>query len=100
MGKGNTPLNFFGDDLKRNLSERLRRVEGQVRGIDKMLQENQPCPQVLNQLSATASALHGVTTLVLRNYLESCVTAAIESGDERRKKVVFDELMEVVKKFG
>ena len=99
--KSNTvSLSFFADDLKSSLSDRLRRIEGQIRGIDRMLQDNQPCPKVLQQLSATSAALHGVSTLVLRNYLESCVAAAIESGDKHRKAAVFDELMNVVRKFG
>ena len=93
-------LTFFNDDLKQNLSSRMKRIEGQVRGINRMLQENQPCPQVLQQLSAVQSALHGVSTLVLRNYLETCVTASIESGDRQRKQAVLDELMDVVKRFG
>lgn len=94
-----TPLTFFNDDLKQNLSERLKRIEGQARGIDKMLQEDKPCPQVLQQLAAVKSALHGVSTMVLRNYLETCVAAAIQSGDLARKDAVMNELMEVVKKF-
>jgi CsoR family transcriptional regulator, copper-sensing transcriptional repressor len=93
-------LPFFAEELKTNLSERLKRIEGQVRGVEKMLQDNQPCPKVLQQMSATIAALNGVSAIVLRNYLESCVTAAVESGDGQRKKVVFDELVEVIKRFG
>lgn len=100
MSKKEINLTFFNNDLKQNLSDRLKRIEGQLRGIDRMLQENQSCPQVLHQLSAAGSALHGVSSIVLRNYLESCVTAAVESGDKQRKETVFNELMEVVKKFG
>ena len=100
MATKSVPLGFFSDDLKGHLSERLKRVEGQVRGVEKMLQENQPCPKVLQQISATVAAMNGVGALVLRNYLENCVTAAIESGDEKRKADVFNELVEVIKKYG
>lgn len=97
---GSLSLAFFGDDLKTNLSDRLKRAEGQIRGIDRMLRENQSCPKILQQLSATSAALNGVSAIVLRNYLERCVTAAIESGDKARKEAVFNELMEVIKRFG
>ena len=95
-----TALTFFDDSLKQSLSDRLKRVEGQIRGIDKMIQENQSCPQVLHQLNATTSALHGVAAIVLRNYLDNCVTAALASGDKQRKQGAIDELMEVLKRFG
>ena len=91
---------YFDRDLKDDLSARLKRIEGQVRGLDKMLQEDQPCPKLLNQFAATQAALQSVSRIVLRNYLENCVTHAIASGDDRRKDAVLDELMDVLKKFG
>lgn len=91
---------YFDREVKQDLSARLKRIEGQVRGLDKMLQEDQPCPKVLNQLAATQAALHSVSRIVLRNYLENCVTTAITSGDARRKDAALDELMDVLKKFG
>jgi DNA-binding FrmR family transcriptional regulator len=93
-------LTFFSEDLKQSLSDRLKRIEGQVRGVERMLQEDQPCAQVLHQVAATQAALHGVSVVVLRNYLEHCVADAIQSGDRRRKDAVLNELMDVVKKFG
>ena len=100
MSKKTNVLAFFADELQRGISGRLKRVEGQIRGIDKMIQENQACPKILHQLNAAASALHGVTEIVLRNYLDNCVTAAIQSGDRQRKDATMNELMEVLKKFG
>jgi DNA-binding FrmR family transcriptional regulator len=91
---------YFDRDLKQDLSARLKRIEGQVRGLDRMLQEDQPCPKVLNQLAASQAALHSVGTIVIRNYLEKCVSSAIAGGDSRRKDAVLDELMDVLKKFG
>jgi DNA-binding FrmR family transcriptional regulator len=91
---------YFDTDLKQNLSDRLKRIEGQVRGIDKMVHTDEPCPKVLNQLAAVQAALRSISTMVLRNYLDNCVTAAITSGDARRKDAVLDELMDVLKKFG
>lgn len=91
---------YYDNDLKEDLSARLKRIEGQVRGLDKMVQASEPCPKVLNQISASVAALRSVSTLVLRNYLENCVTDAIASGDAHRKDAVLDELMEVLKRFG
>ena len=93
-------LVYFDSELKQDISARLKRIEGQVRGIDKMLQEDQSCPKVLNQLAATQAAMQSVSRIVLRNYLENCVTDAIASGDARRKEAVLNELMDVLKKFG
>src|SRR5258706_9845742 len=67
-------LTFFIEDLNKNLSDRLKRVEGQVRGVERMLQEDQPCAQLLHQIPATQAALHGVSVVVLRNYLEPWFT--------------------------
>lgn len=100
MSKKTLDVIYFDDDLKGDVSARLKRIEGQVRGLDGMVQANEPCPKVLNQIAATLAALRSVSTMVLRNYLENCVTDAIASGDARRKDAVLDELMDVLKKFG
>ena len=100
MVKRSVKLAVFGDDLKRGLADRLKRIEGQVRGIDRMIQEDLPCPQVLHQLNAATSALHGVVEIVLRNYLDNCVSVAIESGNRERKDAAINELMAVLKRFG
>lgn len=91
---------YFDDNLKEDLSARLKRIEGQVRGLDKMVQAGDPCPKVLNQIAASLAALRSVSTIVLRNYMENCVTDAIASGDAARKDAALDELMDVLKKFG
>ena len=100
MSKKTLEVIHFDNDLKGDLSARLKRIEGQVRGLDSMMQANEPCPKVLNQIAATLAALRSVSTMVLRNYLENCVTDAIASGDAQRKDAALDELMDVLKKFG
>jgi CsoR family transcriptional regulator, copper-sensing transcriptional repressor len=100
MSKRPLELTFFADDLKTNLDDRLRRVEGQVRGIARMIHEDKPCPDVLHQLNAATAALHGVTGIILRNYLDNCIAAEIQSGDRQRKQAAIDELMMVLKRFG
>lgn len=88
-------LPFFADELREDMKGRLNRVEGQVRGVAKMLDEQRPCMEVLQQLASVQAALKGVTKSVLRNYLERCATDAIRSGDT----AVYDELMDAIVKF-
>lgn len=88
-------LPIFTDVLQRQAKANLSRIEGQIRGIARMVDEQRPCLEVLQQLSAVQAALRGVTKDVLRNYLERCATNAIRSGDE----TVYDELMDVIYKF-
>lgn len=84
------------DAKQRNLS-RLRRIEGQVRGLQKMVEEDRYCADVLTQLSAVQEALRGVGRELLRNHLHHCATAAIRKGGDEAKEV-YDELIELMYK--
>jgi DNA-binding FrmR family transcriptional regulator len=88
-------LVMYDTDREAKLTARLNRVEGQVRGISKMLREQRPCPEVLQQLASIQAALRSVSHDVLRNYLEHCATDAIRSGNE----AVYDEMMETIQRF-
>jgi DNA-binding FrmR family transcriptional regulator len=80
---------------KRELLTRLRRVEGQVRGLQGMVEEGRYCVEILQQISATVQALNGVSKAVLSNYLETCATAAIRSGDPAAAKRVYAEITDL-----
>lgn len=88
-------LPIYSDERQQQLQARLSRIEGQVRGVARMLDEQRPCIEVLQQLASIQAALRGVSKSVLRNYLERCATEAIRSGDD----AVYDELMEAIYKF-
>ncbi len=88
-------LNIFDDELRKGMQDRLSRVEGQVRGVSKMLDEQRPCMDVLQQLASVQAALRGVSKSVLRNYLERGATDAIKSEDPK----AYDELMDAIYKF-
>jgi DNA-binding FrmR family transcriptional regulator len=90
-----TSLPIYEEERQRELQDRLSRIEGQVRGVARMVKEQRPCMAVLQQLASVQAALRGVTKTVLRNYLERCATDAIRSGDT----AVYDELMEAIYKF-
>lgn len=88
-------LPVFEQERAAQLQARMSRIEGQVRGVSRMLGEQRPCIEVLQQLASVQAALKGVTKEVLRNYLERCATDAIKSGDSQ----VYDELMEAIYKY-
>ena len=75
---------------------RLRRIEGQVRGLQKMVEEERYCADVLTQLSSVQEALRGVGRALLHNHLRHCATEAIGSGDPERAEAMYDELMELI----
>ena len=70
---------------KGSIQARLRRIEGQVRGIHKMVEEDRYCIDVLTQVSATRAALEGVALQLLADHTEHCVAEAIQSGDGSQK---------------
>jgi len=80
------------------IGNRLRRIEGQIRGIEKMVTEGRYCVDVLTQTSAAISALHGVEDLVLGTHLSRCVAEAIRSEDGEAKQEKIDELLMIVGK--
>jgi len=88
-------LPIYAPDRQAKLQMRLRRIEGQVRGLGRMLEEQRPCMETLEQLASVQAALRGVGREVLRNYLERCATDAIRLGDAS----VYDELMDAIYKF-
>ena len=81
---------------KKTCGERLSRIEGQVRGISRMIDEDRYCIDVLTQIRAVRAALRGVEDAVLKDHVAHCVEGAIASGDgaEQRRKV--QELLTVL----
>ncbi|NBC30940.1 MAG: metal-sensing transcriptional repressor [Spirochaetes bacterium] len=84
---------------KEKVSARLRRIEGQIAGIRKMVEEDRYCVDILTQTSAVVSALRGVEDLVMQNHLNTCVVDAIRSEDDSEKQEKLDEVMDVIGKF-
>ena len=80
----------------RNLA-RLRRIEGQIRGLHTMVEENRYCADILGQVSAVHEALRAVGRELLRNHLKHCATAAIKAGADSAE-AMYDELVELMYK--
>jgi DNA-binding FrmR family transcriptional regulator len=88
------------DETKAKAQGRLRRIEGQVQGLQRMIAGDAYCVDILLQVSAVQGALEQVQKLLLGRHIESCVTDALRSGSrtERQRKV--GELLEVFSRFG
>lgn len=84
-------------DIKAANLSRLRRVEGQIRGIHKMVEEDRYCADVLGQLSAVHEALRAIGRELIRNHLHHCATHAIRSGGAQAE-AMYDELVELFHK--
>jgi DNA-binding FrmR family transcriptional regulator len=80
----------------RNL-KRLRRIEGQVRGLQKMVDEDRYCADVMTQISSVHEALRSVGRELMRNHLKHCATAAIKAGPAEAEPM-YDELVELLYK--
>ena len=77
----------------------LKRIEGQVRGLQKMVEEDRYCADVLTQISAVHEALRKVGKLLMRNHLEHCVTDALRSGDADAATDAYDEVMDLMYRY-
>lgn len=77
---------------------RLKKIEGQVKGIQKMIEERRYCIDVVLQIGAAESALHKVAEIVLRNHLETCVLKAFRSPDAEERQQKINELISVYSK--
>ena len=92
---------LFGDAMKNDKQktlDRLARLEGQVRGVAKMVEDDRYCMDVLAQTAAIRSALLGVERMVLENHASHCVETAIQSGDPDEQRAKFDELIGLLQK--
>jgi CsoR family transcriptional regulator, copper-sensing transcriptional repressor len=79
--------------LRQTILNRLKSIEGHVRGIERMIEDDQYCIDILNQTSAVHKALEKVDVMILENHLETCVTTAIRSNDPGERERVIRELM-------
>ena len=82
-------------ETKQALTKRLRRIEGQVRGLQKMVDEERYCPEVLVQIASVQEALRGVGKLLLQNHLSHCTAKAMRSGDSDEAERVVSEIVEL-----
>jgi DNA-binding FrmR family transcriptional regulator len=82
-------------EVKLAVLTRLRRIEGQVRGLQKMVEEERYCADVLTQIASVQEALRGAGRALLHNHLRHCATAAIRSGDSAQAEAMYAELLDL-----
>jgi CsoR family transcriptional regulator, copper-sensing transcriptional repressor len=85
-------------ELKASNLRRLSRIEGQVRGIQRMVEEDRYCADILTQLSSVQEALRAVARSLMRNHLAHCASHAIRSGSEEERATMYDELLDIIYK--
>jgi DNA-binding FrmR family transcriptional regulator len=84
------------DDIKGSCAKRLQRIEGQVRGLARMLDDDRYCIDIVTQIAAVRAALRRLEEEILRDHVAHCVEHAISSGSKADQRRKIDELMQVV----
>ncbi|AHY46979.1 hypothetical protein RradSPS_1696 [Rubrobacter radiotolerans] len=89
---------YIKEGDKEKLKLRLKRIEGQVRGVQRMIEEEAYCVDVITQISSYMAASEKVASLVLKDHMDHCVKAALRDGGERADEKM-DELKEAIDRF-
>ena len=87
---------MINEEVKSNALLRLRKIEGQVKGITKMVDQEKYCIDIINQITAAQRALDQVALAIMKRHVESCVSSAVKEGKGSNK---IDELMDTINKF-
>jgi len=95
-GVDTAPQKARAVDDKAGLLTRLKRIEGQVRGVQQMVEDERYCPDVLAQIAAVESALRGVSRALVKNHLRHCATHALREGDEAERERMVQELVDIL----
>jgi DNA-binding FrmR family transcriptional regulator len=93
-GTGRTAIAVDADHQARTLT-RLRRIEGQVRGLQRMVEEDRYCADVITQIASVQEAMRGVSRELMRNHLRHCAATAIRQGDAEAD-AMYDELLDLM----
>ena len=99
-GTGEVGRKAIGVDqeIKASNLKRLRRIEGQIRGIQKMVEEDRYCADIMIQVSAAQEALRTVGRALMRNHLTHCASQAISKGTPEEARAMYDELLNLIYK--
>jgi len=90
---------MMNSEEKARVVSRLKRIEGQIRGIQKMVEEDRYCIDILSQTASIVSALRGVEDQIMQQHLNTCVSDAMKSDDTNLKNEKINEVMSVLSKF-
>lgn len=96
VGDGDRQAVGVDPEIKRTVLHRLRRIEGQVRGLQRMVEEERYCADIMVQIASVQEALRGAGRALLQNHLRHCATAAIRSGDQAQAEAMYAELLDLM----
>jgi CsoR family transcriptional regulator, copper-sensing transcriptional repressor len=85
-------------EIKASNLRRLSRIEGQVRGLQRMVEQDRYCADILTQVTSAQEALRAVARALMRNHLAHCATHAIRTGSTEEREAMYDELLEMIYK--
>jgi DNA-binding FrmR family transcriptional regulator len=85
-------------EIKASNLRRLSRIEGQIRGLQRMVEQDRYCADILTQVSSAQEALRAVARALMRNHLTHCATHAIRTGSAEERQGMYDELLEMIYK--
>ena len=85
-------------EIKASNLRRLSRIEGQIRGIQRMVEDDRYCADILTQVTSAQEALRAVARALMRNHLAHCATHAIRTGSTEERQAMYDELLEIIYK--
>lgn len=83
-------------EIKSANLKRLKRIEGQIRGLARMVEEDRYCPDIMVQISSVQEALRAVGRGLMRNHLRHCASQAIRTGNPAKAEATYDELMKLI----
>ncbi len=83
-------------ELKDANRKRLRRIEGQIRGLQKMVEEDRYCADIITQVASVQEALRGVARNLMKNHLHHCAAKALKTGTKAETDAMYDELLELI----
>jgi CsoR family transcriptional regulator, copper-sensing transcriptional repressor len=83
-------------EIKEVNLKRLRRIEGQVRGLQRMVDDERYCADIIVQIASTQEALRGVARNLMKNHLKNCATKALLNGKLKDAAAMYDELLELI----
>src|SRR5579863_2282122 len=83
-------------EIKEANRKRLRRIEGQIRGLQKMVEADRYCADIITQVASVQEALRGVARNLMRNHLHHCAAQALRSGKREETEAMYDELLDLI----
>src|SRR5258707_13829253 len=95
-GRGGRKAIGVDPGLKAANQNRLRRIEGQIRGLQKMVEEDRYCADIIMQVASVQEALRGVARNLMKNHLHHCAAKALRSGKKAETETMYDELLELI----